>query len=155
MSTSNITAIDMRDYRQFLLAINGRSASTFNRHLAAIRSYVEWGVNTGMIAYNPIQGIKGIKTTTKQTVRWLDRKEQSALIRKTTEAVLLAKTEPSRRLAIRDQTLVIVMLNTGLRLEEITHPILTDGGYQTFRTQRFFVSAQWERITQSSDSTQS
>ncbi|MCD4753534.1 MAG: tyrosine-type recombinase/integrase [Anaerolineaceae bacterium] len=126
MSPSNITPIDMRDYRQFLLAIKGRSASTFNRHLAAIRSFVEWGVKIGIIAYNSIQGIKGIKTTTKQTIRWLNRKEQSALIRKITEAVLLAKTEPSRRQAIRDQSIVIVMLNTGLRLEEITHLKMED-----------------------------
>ena len=126
LSPNNITPIDLREYRQYLLAISGKSAATFNRHLAAIRSYTNWGVHSGLLAYNPIQGIKGVKTTSKQNVRWLNRKEQLVLLRKAEEALLIAKTEPSRRMAIRDQSILILMLNTGLRLEEVTELKMDD-----------------------------
>ena len=73
----NITPMDAREYRQWLLATQGRSPSTFNRHLAAIRSYVNWAVQAGIAPANPLLEIRSVKTNLQAKARWLS---QSATI---------------------------------------------------------------------------
>jgi len=114
----NLTPTDLREYKQYLLNVQKAKAATINRHLAALRSYASWAKSTGSTAYNPADGIKGISQQ-NHAPKWLDRKEQAAVIREAERRVQAAKTEPAKRQAIRDLCILSVLLNTGLRVSEL------------------------------------
>jgi integrase/recombinase XerC len=114
----NLTPTDVREYKQYLLNIQKAKATTINRHLAALRSYAAWAKTTGSAVYNPAEGIKGISQQ-KHAPKWLDRKEQAAVLREGERRVQAAKTEPAKRQAIRDHCILVVLLNTGLRVSEL------------------------------------
>ncbi len=114
----NLTPTDVREYKQYLLHIQKAKATTINRHLAALRSYAAWAKTTGSAVYNPAEGIKGISQQ-KHAPKWLDRKEQAAVLREGERRVQAAKTEPAKRQAIRDHCILVVLLNTGLRVSEL------------------------------------
>jgi len=122
----NITPIDAREYRQWLLANHGLSPATFNRHLAAIRSYINWAVQAGIATSNPLLEIRSVKMNMQPKVRWLDRKEQLAILRKTEECVQNARTLSTSHRAIRNRSMMVLILNTGLRLEEMMKLKLED-----------------------------
>ena len=114
----NLTPTDLREYKQYLLNVQKAKAATINRHLAALRAYASWAKNTGSTAYNPADGIKGISQQ-KHAPKWLDRKEQAAVLREAERRIQAAKTEPAKRQAIRDHCILTVLLNTGLRVSEL------------------------------------
>ena len=114
----NLTPTDVREYKQYLLNIQKAKAITINRHLAALRSYAAWAKTTGSAVYNPVEGIKGVSQQ-KHAPKWLDRKEQAAVLREGERRVQAAKTEPAKRQAIRDHCILVVLLNTGLRVSEL------------------------------------
>jgi len=122
----NITPIDAREYRQWLLANHGRSPATFNRHLAAIRSYINWAVQAGIANSNPLLEIRSVKTNIQPKVRWLGRKKQFAILRKAEECVQNAQSESTRHRAIRNRSMMILILNSGVRLEEMMKLKLED-----------------------------
>src|SRR5215211_6498934 len=41
-AAETLTRIDVRDYKQHLLAVEGRAAATVNRRLAALRAFCGW-----------------------------------------------------------------------------------------------------------------
>jgi site-specific recombinase XerD len=108
----NLTPTDVREYKLYLLNIQKAKATTINRHLAALRSYATWAKTIGSAVYNPAEGIKGISQQ-KHAPKWLDRKEQAAVLREGERRVQAAKTEPAKRQAIRDYCILIVLINTG------------------------------------------
>lgn len=118
LSSINLTPTDVREYKQFLLNVQKAKATTINRHLAALRAYAAWAKTAGGAAYNSVEGIKGIAQQ-KHAPKWLDRKEQAAVLREGERRVQAAKTEPAKRQAIRDHCVLVVFLNTGLRVSEL------------------------------------
>lgn len=118
LSSNNLTPTDVREYKQHLLNVQKAKATTINRHLAALRSYAAWAKTTGGAAYNPVEGVKGISQQ-KHAPKWLDRKEQAAVLREGERRVQAAKTGPAKRQAIRDHCILVVLLNTGLRVSEL------------------------------------
>lgn len=118
LSSDNLTPTDVREYKQYLINRQKAKAATINRHLAAIRSYASWAKNTGEAVYNPADGIKGVSQQ-KHAPKWLDRKEQAAVLREAERRIQAAKTEPAKRQAIRDYCILTVLLNTGLRVSEL------------------------------------
>ncbi len=118
LAPDNLTPTDVREYRQFLLNIQKAKASTINRQLAVLRAYGLWAKNSGSVSYNPVEGIKSIAQQ-KHAPKWLDRKEQAALQREAERRIQAAKTEPAKRQAIRNHCILIVLLNTGLRVNEL------------------------------------
>lgn len=121
----NLTPTDVREYRQFLLNVQKAKASTINRQLAVLRAYGIWAKSSGSVPYNPVEGIKSIAQQ-KHAPKWLDRREQAALQREAERRIQAAKTAPAKRQAIRDHCILIVLLNTGLRVSELINLVMTD-----------------------------
>ena len=114
-----VTPTDVREYRQHLLTVERRKASTINRRLAAISALMNWAQETGQIENNPAQGVRSISQT-PEGYKYLNRKEQYALQRAIEKDIQIARLRyPKRYIARqRDASLVTFLLNTGLRLQE-------------------------------------
>lgn len=125
LSPQNLTPTDVREYRQYLISVKKAKPSTINRHLSAIRSFSNWAKNSGATSYSFAENIKCVAQQS-QAPKWLDKKEQAALIREVEKRVLTAKTEPARRQAARDQAILVILLNTGLRVSELVGLELSD-----------------------------
>jgi site-specific recombinase XerD len=125
LSPHSLTPTDIREYKQYLLVVKKAKANTINRHLSALRAYGNWAKVAGVISCNPVDGIKSIDQQS-HAPKWLDRKQQAAIIREAELRVQSAKTEPGKRQAIRDHCVLIVLLNTGLRVSELVALEMTD-----------------------------
>lgn len=109
LTEKNLTPTDVREYRQWLVG-HDATPSTINRHLATLRVFAQ---ASGI----PID-VKGVEEQ-GLAPRWLDRKEQAALVRETEKAINAAQTEPAKIQAIRDKAIIIILLNSGLRISEL------------------------------------
>src|SRR5215212_10122739 len=59
-SAKSLTRIDVRDYKQHLLAVEGRAATTVNRRLAALRAFGGWAKQQGLLGELPTEGIADV-----------------------------------------------------------------------------------------------
>lgn len=119
LSPNSLTPSDVREYRQHLLNVERRKPSTINRRLAAIRAFAAWAKESGQVSYNPVNGVKGVEEQ-PLAPKWLEKAERAALVRAAEERIQKAKKDsPTWQQAVRDRTLLVLMLNTGLRLSEV------------------------------------
>lgn len=127
LTPQRITPTDVRQYRQQLLMVEKRKASTVNRRLAALTAFLEWAVKTGQIDHNPAREIKHVPQIPSGP-KYLDKREQYALQRALEKDVQLSRLRfPKRWLARqRDASLTIFLLHTGLRLQEALDLCLAD-----------------------------
>ena len=114
-----ITPSDLREYRQYLIGVERRKPATINRKLAAISRLMKWAMDTGWIDRNPLENIH-LVSQEKPGPRYLDKKEQYALQRAIEKDLQVSRMRyPKRWLTrLRDASLVIFLLHTGLRLNE-------------------------------------
>lgn len=127
-----ITLLDVRAYRIFLYNDQRMKAQSVNSYLAAVRSFCRWAMDKGLIMGDPSSGIKGIDIQ-KRPPRWLPKTEQYALLRVALQEVQLGdlrakgdKSAPGYIWPRRDRAILVLMLNTGLRLFEVTALDLDD-----------------------------
>jgi site-specific recombinase XerD len=114
LTPQNLTPSDVREYKQFQLNIQKAKATKINRHLSALRAYGNWAKKTGQVTYNPSDGTKSVAQQ-PHAPKWLGRKEQAAIIREAERRIQSAKTEAGKRQAIRDHTMMIVLLKSILQ----------------------------------------
>jgi len=119
-----LTPTDVREYRAWLQERKAKPATT-NRQLAAIRAYSHWAQETGQSSTNPAGSIRPVPSQ-KLAPKWLDRREQNALVNAAEKALNAAQTESARMLARRDLCMLITLLNTGLRISELCDLLHTD-----------------------------
>ncbi len=120
MLPSLITPTDVREYRQHLLTVQRYKTSTINRKLASISVFIDWAIAAGLVETDPTSKVKSLPLVSEGP-KYLDRKEQYALMRAIEKDLQLAQQRyPKRWLTRRrDASLVLTMLNTGLRLDEM------------------------------------
>lgn len=119
LAPASVTPSDIKEYRQHLLIIGRAKAATINRRLAALSAYLNWAVQSGQIDKNPAAGIRSVQQVNNGP-RYLDRKQQFALQRAVEKELQVARLRfPKRWIARqRDCSMVVFLLNTGLRLNE-------------------------------------
>ncbi len=131
---ARITRVDVRLYKEYLIQERRSPARTVNTYLSALRSFCQFAVETGLIFNDPSRGFKGIKIHESElTPRWLTKSEMENLLREAENQVNAAigktkgKTEhPGYVRAMRDLTIVSVLLATGIRLSELANLHLED-----------------------------
>lgn len=110
----NITAMDLRDYRSYLLTVKGYKASTVNRRLVAVSRFLKWAQAQGLTDTTPPERLL-VRNDAELAPKWLNRKDQNALRR-------AVRKERSKR----DIALIELLLGTGLRLAEVANLRLDD-----------------------------
>ncbi|MGD8969424.1 MAG: tyrosine-type recombinase/integrase [Anaerolineae bacterium] len=108
LAPGRMTPIDVREYRSYLLAVKKQKPATVNRKLSSLSAFCEWAKEAGLITANPVDGISQVGEV-RAAPKWLDKNEQYALLR--------AVQERGRK---RDIALITLMLNTGLRVSEVS-----------------------------------
>lgn len=105
MKLLKITPTDVRQYKQHLID-SGLRPQTINRRLLSLKYFLEWGWTTKRLKYSfPLpQTVKQTPTVPK----WLTRSQQNKLLR-----------HIERYGTLRDKVIIIVLMNTGLRVSEL------------------------------------
>ena len=119
-----VTPADLREWRDFLS--RRLRPKTVNRKLAAVRAYLAWAYDLGL-APSPPPRIRGVREQTSAP-RWLSKQEEFRLLREAERAVLAAEriSDAAVFRAVRNLALVVLMLNTGLRVGEVVRLRLAD-----------------------------
>jgi len=116
LTDGNLTSTDVREYRQWLVR-RGAAPSTINRHLATLRIFSHW--------LNISIDVKGVEEQ-NLAPRWLDRKEQAALVRETEKTINSARTGSGKIQGLRDRAVIVLLLNSGLRISELCNLSMKD-----------------------------
>lgn len=94
-------------------------SATSNRRLASLSVFMRWAVDTNLIEIDPTQECRRIQAR-YATAKYLDKEQQRALLSAIEHSLIVARLRyPIRwRTWQRDASLVIMLLNTGLRAQE-------------------------------------
>lgn len=106
-----LSAIDLLNYRQFLLNVRGLKPTTINRALEALRKYCGW-------AYREKKLKKDVSSSLKP-VRFVRNKQPVGLLEPEVHALLRVAGETQYGLASRNYALIQIMLQAGLRVGEV------------------------------------
>jgi site-specific recombinase XerD len=119
LTPQNLTSIDVREYKQWLLLNKKLRPATINRKIASIRMYAKWAVESKQITFNPISGVKRVAEQ-RLAPKWLTKTEQAALLREAERQILAAHTPARKFESQRNLSILILLQNTGIRLTECT-----------------------------------
>lgn len=114
MGPAKVTPTDLRQFKCWLVEQRKLKPSSVNRKLATLKSFLTWAAAAGLTAGLPVpaqsRSWSGPRLVPQERPgpRWLDRREQNALLR----AV-------ERTGKVRDLAIVRLLLNTGLRVQEL------------------------------------
>jgi integrase/recombinase XerC len=101
-----VTSIDLREYQQHVLAVRGLKPATVNRRLCAVRAWLKWCRERGLVDSLP---------------RFPRRASEPARAPKALDRVEAGRLERAveREGTPRDRALVALMLHAGLRVGEV------------------------------------
>jgi len=122
-----LTPAAVRSYKQHLLGEQAKP-KTINRRLASLAAFADWARQAGYLKEaNPAVGVTKVSQA-PLAPRWLDHKQQAALLRAVDKEVEMAiRRYPRLQVAhLRDAGVVYLMLNTGLRVKEVVNLRLKD-----------------------------
>jgi integrase/recombinase XerD len=106
-SAKSLTRIDVRDYKQHLLSVEGRTPATVNRRLAALRAFGTWAKQKGLIRELPTEGIGDVP---------VPRQAPKALDERVVDRVLRRSEQSGHR---RDHAILMTLRHTGIRVAEL------------------------------------
>lgn len=110
----NITPIDVREYKEQLQAVDNQKPASINRKLASLSVFCKWAKAQSLITDNPTENIREVQHA-ETVIRWLDKKEQYALLRVV-----------QRDGTVRDKAIISLLLHTGLRVSELSNLKVSD-----------------------------
>ena len=95
--------------------------------MTALYAYLEWAVSSGQIDHNPAQDLRPLPQD-HQPPRWLDHDEQDALLQAIQHDLTPPLTYSSRHFFAnqRNAYMILLLLNTGLRVSECVALRLSD-----------------------------
>lgn len=104
-----VDSTELIEYRRYLLQ-KGRRPKTINRRFVALRRYFKWAKQHNLCLDNPFDILEGYRVNEQKGIapKWLDEKEQLALLR-------AVRTTDNRR----DLAIIQVLRRTGLRVSEL------------------------------------
>lgn len=126
LSPELITPQDVRDYREHLFKRKS-AAATINRHLTSLRLYASWAKEAGLIEFDPTERVKSVDRQ-PLAPKWLDRSQANALVREARSQIKAASGAKANQ-AIRNYAIVVLLLNTGLRVNELCALEMSDLTY--------------------------
>lgn len=106
-SPANVTTPTVTLYRSHLKNTLELKPASINRHLISIKRYFGWAVDEGIVSRDPSKAVKLVPRIVPPPRHLTDKEE----------ATLVAAVE--RYGSLRDRTLIVVALHTGLRSEEL------------------------------------
>lgn len=106
-SAKALTRIDVRDYKQHLLAVEGKAAATVNRRLAALRAFCMWAKKQGLVTELATDGIADVRVP-KQAPKALDERAVDRVLRRSEQS--------GNR---RDHAILMTLRHTGIRVAEL------------------------------------
>jgi integrase/recombinase XerC len=109
---SKLSNLDIIAFRQHMVKVLRLKASTVNRRLEALRKFLKWALRQKLIKAQNILDIKTVKTVRNKRPASLTDSEVHSLLR--------AAGETRHGLAKRNYALVQLMIQTGLRVSEVS-----------------------------------
>ena len=106
-SPANVTTPTITLYRSHLKNSLELKPASINRYLTSTKRYFGWAVDEGMVSRDPVKAVKLVPRVVPPPRHLIDKEE----------AALVAAVE--RYGSLRDRTLIVVGLHTGLRAEEL------------------------------------
>jgi integrase/recombinase XerD len=103
----NVATPTLTRYREVMQKTMGLKPSTINRRLITLKRFFEWASSEGLIRRNPSKPVKLVPEV-KTSPRQMTDKEEAALI-----------AAAEHKGSLRDQTILHLMLHTGLRTMEV------------------------------------
>lgn len=97
----------LTQYRAYLQSVLKLRPATINRHLVSIKRYFAWAADSGLLQRDPAKVVKLVPLVA-QPPRHLTDQEENALVAAITTYG-----------SLRDRTLLLLALHTGLRAEEL------------------------------------
>ena len=106
-SPMSVTTPTITMYRSHLKNVSELKPASINRYLVSVKRYFLWAVDQGLTSRDPARAVKLVPRVVPPP-RHLSDKEESALV-----------AAAENHGTMRDRTLIIVALHTGLRAEEL------------------------------------
>lgn len=105
---ATLTPTDLRHYKRALVEQQGLKPASINRKLATLRSFLHWASESGKAPAPIALKVPKFEPEERRGPRWLDRRQQNALLRSV-----------ERGGSPRDVAIATLLLNTGLRVQEL------------------------------------
>jgi site-specific recombinase XerD len=115
---SDVTTADVLSYRQHLVNVARLRSSTINQRLQAIRCLCRWAERQGFLKSNPAAVVKSLRIARRRRPTGLTEPEVHGLLR--------VAGESKRGHAKRNYGLLQLLLQTGLRVSEVTSLKIAD-----------------------------
>lgn len=96
----------------------GRSASTINRRLQAVRKFYDFAVQEDLCTHNPARDVERVSDRASSSPRILDPGEVNQLLR--------AVGEGTDSLSRRDRAILLALLDTGIKVRELVDLCMED-----------------------------
>ncbi len=105
-SPTGVTTPTLTRYRAHLQTVARLRPATVNRAVISLKGYFAWAVDAGRLSRDPSRPVKLVTQAPRPPFHLTDRQE---------EALIAAATSGG---SLRDRTILILMLHTGLRARE-------------------------------------
>ncbi len=108
LETTDLTPVALVGYRNELQHRQGKSTSTVNTEIAALRSWCSWLTEHGRLRIDPAARLRSVGRQGQPAPKGLDDRQVNALLREASRS----------RHKERDYALMQVLLQTGMRIGE-------------------------------------